>query len=67
MSWVGDSLRALNPLTYATGMMKWIIGSILILVIFFMIWILVLSKSGMNSKKPTMRDRIFGIVPKLQR
>lgn len=63
MGWLGDGIRALNPLTYATGMMKWIIGSILILVIFFMIWILVLAKTGMKSK-PSVADRVFGIIPK---
>lgn len=55
------TLNNLNPLQQASSMAKFVVGALLLLVVFFMIWVVVISKDGMKAT-PSAADRVFGVV-----
>ncbi len=57
------TLNNLNPMQQTSSMLKYIIGAILLLIVFFMIWVTFLAKSH-YSPAPSARDRVFGIMTK---
>lgn len=60
------TVRALNPISQIGSLMKWIVASIVLIVILFMVWVTVLSKDKMTVRpqlpKFDPRNSLFGVV-----
>ena len=59
-----NAINNANPLHQGASVAKWVIGAVLILVIFLMIWIAVLAKGGMSAAPAdATAARMYGVIP----